>query len=71
MKVDPERPYVRLDTNRPFGRVIGHLGAMYEQDGKLFDAKGEPLVKEVPIVELPNTLHLPKKEIRRNDLERK
>lgn len=34
-----------LDKTRPYGIVMGMVGAMYEQDHKLFDAQGVEIDK--------------------------
>lgn len=34
---------MQLDKSKPFGTVIGHATARFEQDGTLFDAAGRPL----------------------------
>lgn len=32
-----------LDKTKPFGTIVGHKTAKYEQGGVLFNAKGEPV----------------------------
>jgi hypothetical protein len=39
---------LELDQTRPFGTVVGHATAKFEQDGKLFDARGRSLEREEP-----------------------
>lgn len=43
-----------LDRSRPVGHVIGLTGAVYEQDGRLFNPKGEEVDRDGhPIEPLP------------------
>lgn len=41
---------LQLDQSRPFGTVVGHATAKFEQDGTLFDARGSALGREEPDV---------------------
>lgn len=37
---------MKLDRSRPFGEIFGgNTGAKYEQDGVMFNAQGEAIVK--------------------------
>ena len=38
----------KLDPERGFGHITGHQTALYEQDGKLFDAEHNEVVEENP-----------------------
>lgn len=42
----------RFDPSRAYGEVYGHSsGAKYEQDGALFDAQGNIIGEEPPVVQ--------------------
>ena len=34
---------MQLDRSRPFGTIVGHPFAKYEQDGQLFDGRGSAI----------------------------
>lgn len=61
---------MKLDRNRPYGTVTGsEFGAVYEQDGRNFDANGNEIGPKA-VIEASDqatamstaTLHLPKKK---------
>ncbi len=45
---------MKLDRNKPFGHVMGHSKAQFEQNGVLFDGQGQP-VKEVREIAVKNS----------------
>ena len=44
-----------FNPNRPYGTVVGHAYASFEQDGVLYDIEGEPLGGGPEIIEAAQT----------------
>lgn len=64
-----------LDKKRPYGIITPpHNGAHYEQDGKLFNARGEPIEPPAPepvrdIPAMPDLSNMTRDEIEAHALE--